>query len=216
MPRTAREIAGGICYHVINRGNAKACVYHSDRDYESFVVLMERACNRTPMRVLAYCLMPNHFHFVLWPHGDADLSRWMHWLLTTHVRHHHVRYETTGRVWQDRFKAFPIQQDEHLLTVLRYVERNPLRAGLVMRAEDWSWSSLKQTGTASHFVNAGPLRRPTDWLSYVNRPQTATEVDAMRLCVRRSAPFGQDTWVRRTATRLGLESSLRPRGRPKR
>lgn len=131
MPRTLRASLGDYCYHVLNRGNARAQVFHDDGDYRAFVDLIGTACERLPMRVLAYCLMPNHFHLVLRPHGDGDLSRWMQWLLTAHVRRHHRRYGTTGHIWQGRFKAFPTQDDGHLLAVLRYVERNPLRAGLV-------------------------------------------------------------------------------------
>ncbi len=86
--------------------------------------------------------MPNHFHLVLWPYEDGDLSNWMQWLLTTHVRRYHRMYGTSGHVWQGRFKAFPIQQDEHLFVVMRYVERNALSAQLVTSAEDWRWSSV--------------------------------------------------------------------------
>ena len=129
MPRTARASAGHICDHVLNRGNARADVFHRRGDYQAFVDLLGLACNRLPMRMLAYCLMPNHFHLALWPYQDEDLSRWMQWLLTAHVRHSHRHYQSSGHIWQGRFKAFPIQQDQHLLTVLRYIERNPLRAG---------------------------------------------------------------------------------------
>ena len=141
MPRTARASVGGVVYHVMNRGNARAEVFHQPEDYDAFVGLLDDGHQRLPMRVLAWCLMPNHFHLVLWPHHDGDLSRWMQWLLTAHVRRYHRHYETSGHVWQGRFKAFPIQQDDHLLTVLRYVERNPLQAGLVERAEARRWSS---------------------------------------------------------------------------
>ena len=110
---------GGICYHTLNRGNARAEVFHKDNDYAAFVALMGQACDRLPMRVLAYCLMPNHFHLVLWPRHDGDLSHWMQWLLTSHVRRYHRHYHGSGHVWQGRFKAFPIQQDEHLLTFMR-------------------------------------------------------------------------------------------------
>ncbi len=109
MPRTARASVGDIAYHVINRGNAKMCVFHDDDDYDAFLDLIHRACQRLPLRVLAYCLMPNHFHLVLWPHNDRDLGRWMQWLLTSHVRRYHSRRGTSGHVWQGRFKAFPIQ-----------------------------------------------------------------------------------------------------------
>jgi len=142
MPRSARASAGGYCYHVMNRGNARAEVFHKQEGLAAFLRIMGEAGLRVPMRVVAYCLMPNHFHLVLWPRTDGDLSRWMHWLLTTHVRRYLGHYGHSGHVWQGRFKAFPIQQDEHLLTVIRYVERNPLRAGLVERAQDWKWSSL--------------------------------------------------------------------------
>src|SRR5438128_247415 len=134
MPRTARAAVGGYCYHVINRGNARAEVFHHADDYHRFVGLLRSACVQVPMRVLAYCLMPNHFHLVLWPPGDDDLAAWMQWLLTTQVRRYRRRYGGSGHVWQGRFKAFPIQEDEHLLTVIRYVERNPLRASMVARA----------------------------------------------------------------------------------
>ena len=95
------------------------------------------------MPVQAYCLMPNHFHLVLRPRADGDLSRFMQWLLTSHVRRYHRHYHSSGHVWQGRFKAVPIQDDEHLLTVLAYVEANPLRARLVPKGTDWLWSSLR-------------------------------------------------------------------------
>ena len=139
MPRTARASVGGICNHVINRGNARGDVFLKDADYEAFLKAMSHACVEIAMPVLAYCLMPNHFHLVVWPKADGDLSGWMHWLLNAHVRRYHKHYHSSGHIWQGRFKAFPIQQDEHLLTVLRYVERNAVRPGLVKRAERWSW-----------------------------------------------------------------------------
>jgi len=127
---------------VLNRGNNRASVFHKDGDFDAFVGLLAEAKLRNPMRILAYCVLPNHFHLALWPLGDGDLGRWMHWLLTAHVRRYQRHYRSTGHVWQGRFKAFPIHEDEHLLVVLRYIERNPLRAGLAERAENWSWSSL--------------------------------------------------------------------------
>ena len=202
---------GGICYHVINRGNRRACVFHTDADYRSFQHLIYRACERQPMRVVGYCLMPNHFHLVLWPHKDGDLSRWMQWLLTSHVRAYHRCYGTDGRVWQGRFKAFPIQADEHLLTVLRYVERNALRANLVDKAEKWPWSSA----AAGRIPDDLPIELPRDWLTILNEPQSGAELDTVRQSVNRERPLGSKEWQEVTAARLGLEASLRPRGRPR-
>lgn len=218
MPRTARASKGGICYHVINRGNARCTVFHNSSDYDSFTRLMAKACVRVPMRILAYCLMPNHFHLVLWPYGDGDMSRWMQWLLTSHVRRYHRLRGTSGRVWQGRFKAFPIQQDRHLLTVMRYIERNPVRANLVESAIHWAWSSLVHQDNAMSrtLVSETPVTKPPEWVRFVDRPQTNEEVEALRRCSFKCAPFGSDRWVRDTAAHLGLKSSLRGPGRPKR
>ncbi len=217
MPRTARASVGGICYHVINRGNASNEVFRANGDYHAFVDLIAHACKCVPMRILAYCIMPTHFHFALWPHSDGDLGRWMQWLLTTHVRRYHEHYKSRGHIWQGRFKAFPIEQDEHLLTVLRYIERNPLRAGLVRRAEDWSWSSLTSWMTDDHSRSAqlGPVPRPQDWASWVNQPLILGELEQLRRSVNRGTPYGSADWVARTAFQLGLEASLGLIGRPR-
>jgi putative transposase len=218
MPRTARAAAGGVCYHVINRGNGRAEVFHKDGDFEAFLKALAHACIEIPMPVLGFCLMPNHFHLVLQPKGDGDLSRWMHWVLNTHVRRYHQHYHSSGHIWQGRFQAFPNEQDEHLLTVLRYVERNPVRAHLVRRAERWSWSSARCWQEESHrpsYLSVGPVERPAPWLPWVNQALTVAELEALRHCVTRGRPFGNPAWVEKTARRLGLQSTLRPRGRPR-
>jgi len=219
MPRTARASVGGYSYHVFNRGNARANVFHKPEDYDAFVAMMAEASIRTPMRVLAYAVMPNHFHMALWPHEDGDLSRWMHWLMTAHVRRYMLHHGSSGHVWQGRFKAFPIEEDKHLLTVLRYIERNPLRAGLVERAEDWRWSSLRwleSPAEAPVRLDPGTIPRGTHWVEGVNAAMTDAEMQRVRECVRRDRPFGSAGWTVTTAKQLGLESSLRPRGRPPR
>ncbi len=144
MPRTGRVAAGGIIYHVLNRGNGRRKLFRKEADYRAFVDLLGEAVARVPMRVLGFCLMPNHWHLILWPHDDGDLSRFMRWLSNTHVRRYHQHYHSYGQghIYQGRFKSFPVKDDGHLLTVLRYVEANPLRAKMVKRAEDWWWSSL--------------------------------------------------------------------------
>ena len=218
MPRTARASVGGICYHVINRGNGREKVFRVAEDYEAFVSLLGEAAERVRVRVLAYCLMPNHFHLVLWPRADGDLSRFMQWLLTAQVRRYHRHHRGSGHVWQGRFKAFPIAQDEHLLTVLRYVERNALRAGLVDRAESWAWSSIhwwRQRRGGPAFLEEGPVDRGGRWVREVNRPMTAAEEESLRRSVNRGTPWGAASWQQRVAAKLGLESSLHPLGRPR-
>ena len=203
---------------MINRGNGRQAVFQKPEDYDVFIKAMAHASIEVPMRVLGFCLMPNHFHLVVWPENDGDLSRWMQWVLNMHVRRYHQHYQTSGHVWQGRFKSFPIEQNEHLLTVLRYVERNPVRAALVRRAEKWRMSSARHWSDASErpsCLTAGPVRRPKKWLDRVNEAITAAELEAVRRSVERGAPYGSPEWVARTAKSLGLESTLRPRGRPK-
>ena len=133
MPRSARASVGGLCYYVLNRGNRRETVLHKPEDYDAFVKAMADAYVRLPMDLIGYCLMPNHFHLVIRPWREGDLGHWMQWLLTAHAPRYHRHYGATGHVWQGRFKAFPIDDEDHFRTVLRYVERNPLRAELVER-----------------------------------------------------------------------------------
>ncbi len=144
MPRQPRNAPGGYVYHALNRATARLTLFRKPPDYDAFLRVLAQALDRHPTRLLAYCLMPTHWHLVLWPEHDGQLSALVRWLTLTHSVRGHTHYHSTGsgHVYQNRFKAFPIQEDEHLLTVLRYVERNPLRAGLVARAQDWKWSSL--------------------------------------------------------------------------
>jgi putative transposase len=201
---------------VLNRGNRREPVFHKPADYDAFINTIVDARARLPVDILGFCLMPNHFHLVIRTHADGDLGRWMQWVLTAHARRYHSHYNTTGHVWQGRFKAFPIQEDEHLLAVLRYVERNALRAELVAKAEDWKWSSL------SFWLRKDPMLwkakepvRDRRWLDRVNEPLSVGDLQRLRLSVERGRPYGEDKWTEKTARLLGLESTLRSRGRPR-
>ena len=204
-------------FHVLNRGVRRLGLFDRPGDYRDFLQLVGEAQRRVPVRCLSYCVMPNHFHFVLWPQADGDLSRFMFWLTTTHSMRWHVWHGTsgTGHVYQGRFKAFPIQQDGHFLRVCRYVERNALRAGLVPRAEAWSWSSLAQRHGARLPIDLAdwPVPRPDDWLDTV-QTDPLEETQAIRQALIRSSPYGPEGWRECTAARLGLTKSLRPAGRP--
>jgi putative transposase len=217
MPPTASASAADYCYHVLNRGNACAEGFRKPADYEAFLERVAAACARLSVRVLGYCPMPNHVHLVLRPFRDGDLSRWMQWFLTTHVRRYRRHYGSSGHVWLGRFRAFPCQDDEHLLTVLRDVERNALRAGIVRRAEEWPFGSLHTAvepgGPAAR--EPGPLPGDKAWIERVNRPMSEAELAAVRQCVESGMPYDSEAWTKKTALTLGLESSLRPRGRPK-
>lgn len=212
MPRTARGIAGGVIYHVMDRGNQHATVFRSDADYAQFLELIAEAQQRVVLEVFAACLMPNHFHLVLRGERSGDLGVWMHWLLTTHVRRRHAMEGTDGRLWQGRFKASPVADDRYLVTVLRYVERNALRAGLVGLAEDWRWGSLawRLSGSGPVALTEPPLCLPSHWRRYVNRPQTPAELAELRQRVSSELPLGGPDLRKRKGRRPGAQ----PKGVP--
>jgi putative transposase len=221
MPRQARQIPGGLVYHVMNRGVARLNLFEKEADYQAFEQVLTEAMAKHPTRLLAYCLMPNHWHMLLWPREDHEVSDFLRWLTHTHAMRWHAHYRTlgSGHIYQGRFKSFPVQSDEHFYTVARYVERNALRSNLVKKAEDWQWSSLwrRRHGDreAQALLSAWPLPRSPRWLAHVNQPQTEAEVAAIRTAVRRGSPYGSALWQSRTAKKLGLESTLRPPGRPR-
>jgi len=218
MARSPRAAEGGLVYHALNRGNARLAIFDDAGDYEAFLRILGEAVTRHSMRLLAYCVMPNHFHLILWPTADGDLSRFMRWLTLTHAQrwHAHRRSAGSGHLYQGRFKSFPIQDDDHFLTACRYVERNALRAGLVTRAEAWPWSSLAiSKHAAGPSLTPWPTKRPPNWVERVNQPMSLGEEDAMRRSIQRNQPFGESDWQTETATRLGLEASLRSVGRPR-
>jgi len=208
-------------FHVLNRGVGRMRLFEKEADYFAFEQILEQTLNRRPMRVCTYCLMPNHWHMVLWPRHDGDLARFMQRLSITHVRRwqEYRQLVGTGHIYQGRYKSFPVQSDEHYLTACRYVERNALRANLVERAEHWRWSSLwrRRNGSAKAraCLSAGPIDRPRNWLTCVNRAETNEELEALHLSVARGQPFGHPAWTQRTLTRLGLESTMTPPGRPR-
>jgi putative transposase len=204
---------------VLNRGNAGSGVFREPRDYAEFIELLYQATELRGVRLLAYCLLPNHFHLVLWPKKDGDLSHWMQWLSTSHVRRYHRQYQSSGHIWEGRFRAFPVQQNEYLLTVLRYVEQNPLRLKelKLRKLERWPWSSVgkKVAGLNRPEIEPGPVVRPRNWLRLVEKPLTAEELELVRHSVVRGTPLGDPKWQQRIVAKLGLQSTMRPRGRPR-
>jgi putative transposase len=221
MGRPLRAADGGYVYHVLNRANARLTIFEDDADYEAWERVLLQAVERTKTRLLAYCAMPNHWHLVVWPRQDGELSRFVGWLTLTHTQRWHAHRHSAGcgHVYQGRFKSFPIQEDDHLHTVARYVERNALRAKLTARAEQWRWGSLFrwQRGHAEdrQLLSSWPLPRQASWIEHVNQPQTELELLSLRRSVQRGVPYGDESWTKRAVASLGLETTLRPRGRPK-
>lgn len=217
MPRIARGLADGGIYHVLNRGNGRQQVFHCEEDYAGFVELLKSGRERHAIRLLAYCLMPNHFHLVLQAEEAADLSRAMQWVMTSHVRRYHRKHRSSGHVWQGRFKSFLVQDDLHLLTVARYVEGNPVRAGLSLTASAWPYSSHchRTPGHEGAILDPLPVPLPGDWTRFVDLPLTAYENERINRSVIRQSPYGSLEWTEQVGKALGLTATLRGQGRPR-
>src|SRR5450432_1052004 len=217
MPRTARAAVGGVVYHVLNRGNNRAEIFRKPQDYLAFTQLLIDAKKRADVEILGFCLMPNHWHLVLRPRRDTDLAAYLSWLTNTHVKRYRSHYtRTSGHLYQGRYKSFPVEEDAYLLTLLRYVEANPLRAALVRQAQDWPWSSLGCTKEISaKLIDDSPVQKPRNWLALVNEPMDSSQRSRLKQSFDRDRPLGSDSWTAKIAAKLGLQYTLNPRGRPK-
>ena len=237
MARPPRIDLAGYAYHVLNRSVGRRRMFAGVGDYAAFERALAEAVARAggDVALLAYCLMPNHWHLVLTTSRDGALSPFMKWLTLTHTQRYQVAHRSVGEgpVYQGRYKSMLVEQDSHLLTACRYVERNAARAALVERAEDWRWSSLWRWRhrkdadipadedpalTLSDWPISGSAKggggRPRNWLRTVNSPVNEAEAEAIRRSIRRSRPYGGPTWVDECVASLGLESTTRRPGRP--
>lgn len=221
MPRIERVDVGNQIYHVLNRANVRAKIFDTNADYQLFEQILEEGVKAFDMRLLAYCLMPNHWHLVLYPKKDGDLAKFMSWITNTHTRRWHTAKGTIGEghLYQGRYKSFLCEESNHFLTLVRYVERNAKKANLMKRAEQWRWGSVwrREYGTQEQkkLIAQWPVPRPHDYLRWLNEPQTQDEEDAIERSITKSIPYGREPWTDGIIRRYGLEQTLRPVGRPK-
>src|SRR3989338_7257709 len=201
MPRIYRVDVGGEVYHVLNRANARVQIFDTDADYQQFEAILEVAIETYNVPLLAYCIMPNHWHLILHPQTDGEMQKFVGWLSNTHTRRWHVAKETIGQghLYQGRYKSFLCQEDGHFLTLVRYVERNAKKAGLVRRAEDWRWSSAwhreYDDQEQKNLLSQWPIEIPGGYTGWLNKPQTQEEEDALERSIARGSPFGVEHWV---------------------
>lgn len=209
MPRLARGLAGGEIYHIINRGNKKAKVFHNDADYEKFIDLVQEAKKITNVKIYSFVLMPNHFHFIVEPLGAEDLSKYMQWLLTSYVRYYNKTYQTTGHLWQGRYKSFIVQRDNYFLNLLMYIEQNPRRARLKQ------WKYVASNSKFNEFIDTLPVELPSNWQELKEETLNKKDKDKIANAIQRQSPYGKDTWVQEIAKKYDILSTINPRGRPK-
>lgn len=221
MPRLARIDIGGEVYHVINRANGRMQIFNTSDDYRMFEELMKEAKELTDMRILAYSIMPNHWHLILSPRKDGDLGIFMHRLTNAHTRLVHVKTKTigAGHLYQGRYKSFLVDTDRYLLALSKYVERNPVRANLVTHSEDWQWGSAwrRMNGTEAQMklLDPLPVPFPENYLDWINTADKVDDLTVIRHSLNKGVPYGRERWVDTMVTKYHLESTLRNAGRPK-
>ena len=178
MSRPLRIDVGGEIYHCLNRAVGRQNIFHNDKDYQLFEKILQEIADITCVNILAYSIMPNHFHLVLHTKNDGDLSNFMKRLTVTHTQRYRVATKTIGDgpVYQGRYKSFIIQNDKHLLTVLRYVERNPFMAKLVKELLEWKYSSVykryKGTEQEKRLLSPWICSEPNNYLELLDRKST--------------------------------------------
>lgn len=206
-----------MIFHVLNRGVGRMELFSKPADYVAFEQILQESLAKCPLRICAYCVMPNHWHFLVWPENEGERAAFMQRLTVTHATRwqKYRRRVGYGHVYQARYKSFPVESDEHFFHVARYVERNPLRANLVTDPLAWRWSSLWRREHGSQEDRAVLAPWPLPWPAHVAAPQSEVELAALRHSVQRGKPYGSTDWVHRMAKELGLESTLRHPHRPR-
>jgi len=221
MPRMNRVAVGDIVYHVINRSNGRVTIFQDDNEYKHFESLLLEGVELTGMRILSYCIMPNHWHLVLHPKQDGDMSEFMRWVTTTHVRQRRVMTKSVGdgHLYQGTYKSFPVEEDKHLHDLIRYVEQNPLRAKLTKQAELWQWSSLykrlRNIPSDKKLLAALPTALPTNYLDSVNTLFHKKDLESIRHSINKGTPYGSSSWTDHMVDEYKMHSTVRSPGRPR-
>lgn len=221
MPRPPRTIEVDTVYHALNRANARMRIFEKEKDYLAFEKILIEAKGKYPMRILAYCLMPNHWHFILRPKENNGLASFMRWLTLTHTQRWLVHRNMLGygHLYQGRYKSFPVQEDSHFLQVCKYVESNASRAKLSEKAEEWRWGSawIRKYGNPEQksLLSEWPVPITKDYITFLNQKDKEDMLVNLRQSTNRGKPFGSENWIEKIAEKLKLKSTLNPRGRPK-
>jgi putative transposase len=221
MARQPRIDLAGYTYHIINRASGRVPIFKTQKDFLQFEQVLAEAKERIDIDINAFCVMPNHFHMALRPKRDGDLQEFMGWFTKTQTQRWHVDHDTVGHghLYQGRYKSLMVNTDDYYLTLMRYIEQNPLRAGLVEKADKWKWGSLywRLHGTEEQrsLLSEWEVPIPRDYLAQVNTILKNDTLAEIRTAVLKGAPIGEDVWRMELITALKLEYTTHGVGRPK-
>jgi putative transposase len=218
MSRQRRVSPDGFVQHALNRGDHRETLFHKPADFRAFLSAVAETADRLPIRILAYCIMRNHFHLLVWPHAGSDLPRFMQLLMNVHISRYlrHYPPASRGHLYQGRYTNAIVETGRSIIAVARYVEANALTAGLVNRAQDYEWSSAspEARGPERPDLAEWPIAKPSDWLTLLNLRSPATEWQRIQRSAARGAPYGSPAWVDRVVKEFHLEHTVRRQGRP--
>jgi putative transposase len=219
MPRHNRISPDGFVQHVINRGDHRETIFHKPGDFRAFLEILAEVASIIPMRILAYCIMRNHFHLLLWPYQGSDVPVFMERLMNTHIKRYLLHYPpaSPGHIYQGRYVNPLVEMGPSVVWVAKYVESNAKSAGLVKRAEDYRWSSAspEHDEPGRPILAEWPVPKPVDWLTFLNTPTPADELKRLQRSIRRGSPYGSDEWIKAVVKEHGLEHTVRQAGRPR-
>jgi len=214
MPRFKRLVVPGYPHHVTQRGSRRQRTFFDDADYTAYHDQLAEQLPKADAELLAYCLMPNHVHLIVIPHRLDSLARLLRKTHSRYARRTNLKYDWQGHLWQKRFHSF-VMDEEHLRAAARYVELNPVRAGLCQRADEWPWSSVHfhLHECADRLITAGGMRAHIDnWRAYLDEELTTTELDTLRRHSRNGHPAGCLRFIAELESLTGRTLVPRKRG----
>lgn len=217
MPRIARVVVPDYPHHITQRGTNKSAIFLDDEDRRCFLQYLNSRAEKTEVNIWAYCLMDNHFHLLLEPKKDQSLGKCLHGTTFLYAQHYNKKYARSGRLWQNRYFSCPVDKEEYLWAVVRYMERNPVRAKIVTKAEDWKWSSAEAHISGRKDGHLGLL----DWLNADERAEYRRflddegEDDEIRKATSTGRPLGDASFVEKLQELSGRELKYQRRGRPR-
>ncbi len=218
MPRVARITVPGYPHHITQRGNYQQTVFEIGDDFEQYLHWLKEYSQRYSLEIWAYCLMNNHVHFVCVPHREDSLARMFNTLHMRYSQYYNRKKGLRGHLWQGRFFS-SVLDEKHVYAAVRYVENNPVRAGLVFKAEDYQWSSahahihnLKDTVLSNNFFLKEEI---PDWQVYLNGRDESKVVESLEKNLLTGHPCGSEAFIERIGTIVGRSLKAAPKGRPK-
>jgi len=218
MPRIARAVAPGIPHHVTQRGDRREPVFLAKADYRRYLNLLKEYAGQHDLGIVAYCLMPNHVHLVVLPKGPESLASVLKPVHARFAQYLSWIHKMTGRRWQGRYFSCPMDNN-HTKAAIRYVETNPVRAGLAVRAEEYRWSSaaahagLRRDDVLSS--DAHEYADVEDWLAWLRECVDDATTSLLRRYTRTGRPLGDDAFVASIEHKTGRTLRPKPAGRPR-